>query len=313
MASIIKQKNFGYSLKNIPVPDEKVYRQMVIASADKTLARMRWRAWHYLNPHEPRIKNTFGFPTCNPAPKPEELEEFEEKFIELVKSAETTKATNKLQESLKNDVEEIKNSDKVFISADKTSNFYKMDPKKYEELLDNNITKEYKNTKEEAVKKVDLEDKALAEKLDIEDRVHRTTEREAFITIKDHKPNFRNNTKCRLINPAKPELGKVSKQILEKKVSEIKEKTKLTQFKNTKAVLEWFQGSKQKHKLDFIQFDVENFYPSITEELLENAITWAETIVTFTEEEKRLFSKQRNLSSSVRARRGQRKVTSSLM
>ena len=163
-----------------------------------------------------------------------------------------------------------------------------MDPKKYEELLDNNITKEYKKTKEEAVKKVDLEDKALAEKLDIDDRVHRTTEREAFITIKDHKPNFRNNTKCRLINPAKPELGKVSKKILEKKVSEIKEKTKLTQFKNTKAVLEWFQGLKQKHKLNFIQFDVENFYPSITEELLENAISWAETIVTFTEEEKKI-------------------------
>ena len=38
----------------------------------------------------------------------------------------------------------------------------------------------------------------------------------AFITIKDHKPNFRNNTKCRLINPAKNELGLVSKNHLEK-------------------------------------------------------------------------------------------------
>ena len=119
---------------------------------------------------------------------------------------------------------------------------------------------------------VDTEDKKLAKELDIEDRVHRTKESEAFITIKDHKENFRNNTKCRLINPTKQELGKVSKKILEKKIVEIKEKTKLTQFKNTTSVLKWFQGLKQKHKLNFIQFDIVNFYPSIREELLPKAI-----------------------------------------
>ena len=33
--------------------------------------------------------------------------------------------------------------------------------------------------------------------------------------IKDHKENFVNNPKCRLINPAIPELGVVSKSIIE--------------------------------------------------------------------------------------------------
>ncbi len=35
-----------------------------------------------------------------------------------------------------------------------------------------------------------------------------------FISLKDHKENFENNPKCRLINPAKSESGKLSKIIL---------------------------------------------------------------------------------------------------
>ena len=40
--------------------------------------------------------------------------------------------------------------------------------------------------------------------------------REAFISLKDHKENFQNNPKCRLINPAKSDSGKISKPILDK-------------------------------------------------------------------------------------------------
>ena len=40
--------------------------------------------------------------------------------------------------------------------------------------------------------------------------------REAFISLKDHKENFENNPKCRLINPAKSDSGKISKLILDK-------------------------------------------------------------------------------------------------
>ena len=35
--------------------------------------------------------------------------------------------------------------------------------------------------------------------------------REASITLKDHKENFKNSLPCRLINPAKSEMGLVSK------------------------------------------------------------------------------------------------------
>ena len=47
----------------------------------------------------------------------------------------------------------------------------------------------------------------------------------AYITLKDHKENFRNNTKCRLINPSKSEVGLVSKSYLSNKIASISKLT----------------------------------------------------------------------------------------
>ena len=110
-------------------------------------------------------------------------------------------------------------------------------------------------------------------------------ERECFITIKDHKDGFRNNPKCRLLNPTKAELGKVSKNILTKILETIRRKTKLNQWKNVYAVIDWFKKLQNKKKLVFIVFDVVNYYPSITLELLTKALAWAKTHVDITEEE----------------------------
>jgi len=59
-----------------------------------------------------------------------------------------------------------------------------------------------------------LDAKSIAEKLKLDNRIEKYTESEAFITIKDHKPNFPNNLKCRLINPTKSNLGRVSSHII---------------------------------------------------------------------------------------------------
>ena len=72
-------------------------------------------------------------------------------------------------------------------------------------------TKGIKKSNDEAVSKITAGDKTIAERLDLSDRIDTTAKRESFITLKDHKPNFRNKPTCRLINPCKPELGRVSK------------------------------------------------------------------------------------------------------
>ena len=50
----------------------------------------------------------------------------------------------------------------------------------------------------------------------IDDRIDKLNEQQCFVTVKDHKEDFRTNPKFRLINPAKSEMGKLSKQILDR-------------------------------------------------------------------------------------------------
>ena len=41
--------------------------------------------------------------------------------------------------------------------------------------------------------------KHLAEQLKLDNRIEQAAEQKAFITFTDHKPNFPNNTKCKII------------------------------------------------------------------------------------------------------------------
>ena len=55
----------------------------------------------------------------------------------------------------------------------------------------------------------------------------------------------------------------------------------------------WFKALRSSKKLSFLVFDIKSFYPSITPELLENAIRWAEKFETITEQDKELFRESR--------------------
>ena len=79
--------------------------------------------------------------------------------------------------------------------------------------MQQNITKNYKKASPLSIQLNTSEDKRIATKLNLSDRIDATAETPAFITLKDHKTNFNNNPACRLINPCKSELGMVSKQM----------------------------------------------------------------------------------------------------
>ena len=102
----------------------------------------------------------------------------------------------------------IETSNHLLVPADKTFNFHKMDSNTYNNLLLKNITKTYKNVKPNTMNSIELEAQEIARKLHLEDRFNTTAKRRAFITLKDHKPNFANNPTCCLINPVKSEIGK---------------------------------------------------------------------------------------------------------
>ena len=95
-----------------------------------------------------------------------------------------------------------------------------------------------------------------------------------------------NNPKFRVINACKPEMGMVSKNMLSKIISTVKAKSHLLQWKNSDAVIDWFKTLQDKKRVNFIQFDVIDFYGSISKELLENSIKFASKYIKISDLEK---------------------------
>ena len=60
---------------------------------------------------------------------------------------------------------------------------------------------------------------------------------------------------------------------------------KYEQWKNVYSVIEWFKNLEDKKNLHFIIFDIVNYYPSITLELLQKALDWAGEFTDITDEE----------------------------
>ena len=170
------------------------------------------------------------------------------------------------------------------MKADKTSNVYKLDKENYKKLLINNITSHYSIAPPNTENEINAKAATIAETLEISDRVEPIAHKNAYITVKDHKDNFPNNVKCRLINPAKTNIGKISKNILQKKNEIIRTTLSLQQWRSTTDTLTWFKNLESKTMLKFIQLDIVDFYPSITETLFNKALTFASTITPITEE-----------------------------
>ena len=141
------------------------------------------------------------------------------------------------------------------------------------------ISKTYRKTNNKAYNSINKEAKAIAEGFEIGDRVDCLAKTNTFITLKDHKENFRSNPKCRLINPAKSEIGKVSELFIENINTKVRELSSVNQWRDSDAVINWFQNIKNKNKCIFIQFDIEEFYPSISKDLLLKAIDYAKGFV----------------------------------
>ena len=137
------------------------------------------------------------------------------------------------------------------------------------------MQKEYKKSDERTVWQTTAEDENIAERLDLSDRINVTAQREAVVTLKDHKENFRNEPTFRLINPCKPVLGKVSRQIVENINHNVRAETNMNQWKNTNDVINRFKNIENKAYHTMICFENCDLYSSITHTLLQNALKFA--------------------------------------
>ena len=124
-----------------------------------------------------------------------------------------------------------------------------------------------KKTDENTVKNINRKAHIIANKLDLHDRIECHSQSPVFITLKDHKDSFVNNSKCQLKNPAKSQIGKVSK-IEQDTINKISQASSaMNQWCNTSSVIKWFQNLTEENKSKFLKCDIIDFYSSITGKL----------------------------------------------
>ena len=188
---MMEKVNFGYSIKSIPIPSERTYLLQLMEKVKMVITRMRWKAIHFnSNNNRDNIKeeNTEWYGLKSPY-SPRQVKEL--------------------------------------IPFDKTSNMYRLTKEEYDQLIMNSITSTYKKANNNIKKQINMAGKNLMRDKEIIKRMETNDEGNSFIPIKDHKENFDNHPTVRLINPAKNELGRISKLILDKINKTISQKFEL--------------------------------------------------------------------------------------
>ena len=289
----MERMNFGYSLKNIPIPSSTSYKLKLIEKIESFIKRMRWKAHFFLQENEEdqegMKRENYGFMTRKCPPQCADLDNFEKDLMNVINKLEFRKINDKFQRKLKEDIKKVRESPNMLVFADKSTNVYELKPEDHQKFLQNNITKTYKKASEMIEHEINLEAKEIAEKLELEDRINCLGKAQAFITMKDHKEDFRANPTCRLTNPTKSKLGKISKSILDGINTELRSILKVNQWKNTEAVIKWFNSIKEKESCAFRQLDIKDFYPTITETILDNAISFAKELTHVSDEKIRII------------------------
>ena len=273
-------------MKNIPIPSQNTYLKCLTDKVENFIRRLRWKAfWFDKNSNNSNDKNdendeatsNYRFKTNKTPPTNTHLKSFEDELYEMIRNIEFTNRRDHFQSQLRQDVRDIRSSENVLVFADKTSNLYEVDKEQYNKLLKDNITRTYRKADRGVKDAIDSEAKTIADHLDLSAKMERFAEKPAFVTLKDHKDGFRANPKCRLTNPAKSEMGNVSKAMLENITASVTEITQLNQWRSTATVINWFKDIEHKKHSRFVKFDICEFYPSITETLLDKAIAFART------------------------------------
>ena len=216
----MEQTRFNYSMKNVPIPPRSTYIKKLIEKTESVIRRIRWKAfknkrnWDSDNDNSnSAINNNFGFKSRKCPPQNEELNNFEADVYDMFKNIEFRQVRDDFQDQLQHDIRKINKSTKAFIPAEKTTNVYEVDKTTHDKLIMDSITSTYKKANTNTINTINNKAKNIATNLNIADRAERMAERQAFLTLKDHKDNFQNKPTCRLINPAKSEIGRISKQL----------------------------------------------------------------------------------------------------
>ena len=91
-------------------------------------------------------KETYGFNSCKCPPIVDELSDFENELMLLVKNIEFINVNKNFLKNSNDDIKRINTTEKVLVKADKSRNIYQLDKNDYKKYLGENITKAYKKS-----------------------------------------------------------------------------------------------------------------------------------------------------------------------
>ena len=114
-----------------------------------------------------------------------------------------------------------------------------------------------------------------------------------ILPSKTTKEHFPNKISCKLINPSKSDIRKISKTILDKVITKIVSLANVNQWKNSTSVIEWYKTIPNKDQYGFIIFEIENFYPSISLELFNEALNFLKTLTDISESDVSIMMQSR--------------------
>ena len=139
--------NFGYSLKDIPIPDAKTYKLQLIQKFEDFIKNIRWKAIFFMkggNQTEPTAPKTGLTFRLNSTKCPSQIKvPFEEDLIKLVKNLRFRKVDNKFQRTFEKDLKDIRSSNRTLTAAGKMSNMYRLSKGEYSNFLQSAITWKY--------------------------------------------------------------------------------------------------------------------------------------------------------------------------
>ena len=164
--------DFEYSLKNIPLPSKNFHKYNLIENTKQLLQRMKWEAFFYDRDNtnkysnknnntyvDETIDNKFTLKTRKCSPQIQDMKYFENDLLKLIENIQFRIASVEFLNKLNEDIKKIRSSDKMFVSADKTQNYYEIAKENYNKILHENITKTYKKAQPSLPKKINMKAK----------------------------------------------------------------------------------------------------------------------------------------------------------
>ena len=268
--------DINFSTKNIPLCNLWTYKRSLLNEIERFRENLRWRVFYFKRPDKKKKIQTYGLKTKFNAPQDPDLMEFERRLMDIIKEVKFKEVKwTDTEVKMKRILKIIKQRNMIVTSSDKTNNFYLVKPEEYYRLMDRELNKEYKKDEGGTIENsINMNTKTIGEKLGIVDKLEILRKEEAYILLKDHKQSFHRERQARLINPIKNQLGAVTKTILDRINADCRKELRVNQLRSSQEAIDWFTSIQDKANKTLLKADIKEFYPSISEGLVKEAISY---------------------------------------